>query len=159
MNFHASRYAVGVQTTVSRVTVDDELICRFLEDQMRGYGEKVAGRTCIPTGLFQIDPVHDSPMALRYYERWDWFRGLPGLTWASPDPMVPVFDLLRVHPGNDHEDSRGCPLTATTVERVGGDYEARGSVVAFKGLCERLYAAWDRLEDTHLVISDHELRL
>lgn len=159
MILHAARYARGAHTVVSKVYDGDLELCRFLEDELRGYGEKVPGATAIPAGLYRISPVHDSKMAQVYYDRFSWFRGLPGLEWAGDGSMVPRFDLLRIHPGNEEKHTRGCPLTGSEVALVDGDYETRGSTDAFKLLCHRLYAAWDRGEETFLRISDDRLVL
>jgi hypothetical protein len=72
--------------------------------------------------------------------------------------MLPEFTALRIHPGNDHTDTHGCPLTATEVQMVDGDYQSVGSVRAFEALCHRIYDALDEGE-VFLTISDHEVRL
>lgn len=161
MNLHASRYAEGANTTVSRVTEGEHFVCYFLEDQMREWGEKVDAETAIPPGTYRVGVTHTSGMAQRYYERWpdSWFQGLPTLEWAEDEPMVPEFSYLSIHPGNDHDDSAGCPLTASEVSLVDGDYVASGSVRAFETLCHRIYDALDRDEEVYLTISDHEVRL
>jgi hypothetical protein len=159
----AFRYAEGENTTVSRVSEEGEFVCYFLEDSIRDNGEKVHGETCIPTGRYRVGITHNSPMSMRYYARWpdSWYAGLPTLTWDHPEgrPMDPYFSALRIHPGSGHSDTLGCPLTATDVEMVDGDYRAVGSVRAFERLCHRIYEVLDAGEECYLTISDHEIRL
>lgn len=160
MNLFASRFATGKESTASHVWRrpddgwDEKRLCYFLEDQYQE-GKKVPGETCIPTGIYELELVHDSDMARRYYERFDWFRGLPTLL------NVPGFTHIRIHPGNDDDDTEGCPLTGSElVDLGGGDHEARLSVEAFRVFCEAVYAALlDRRERVFLEISDHEIRL
>lgn len=161
-HFQAFRYAEGKGTTVSRVSENGEHLCYFLEDAIREVGEKVHGATCIPTGRYRVGITHNSPMSMRYYNRWpdSWYRGLPTLEWAEDGPMLPPFSSLRIHPGQGHSDTLGCPLTASEVVLVeSGDYEAVGSVRAFERLCHRIYEVLDAGEEAYLTISDHELRL
>lgn len=160
-HFQAFRYAEGVQTTVSRVSEGGEPICYFLEDAIQD-GPKVPGSTCIPPGRYRVGVTRNSPMSMRYFNRWpdSWYRGLPTLEWAGDGPMVPEFSALRIHPGNGHQDSHGCPLTASEVVLVEGDYQATGSVRAFEKLCARIYAVvLDDEDECYLTISDHEVRL
>ena len=161
-HFLAQRYAEGAQTTVSMVSEGGEHVCQFLEDALRPYGEKIDGRTAIPAGRYRLGVTHNSPMSMRYYHRWpdSWYAGLPTLEWDHPEgePMVPRFDALRVHPGNDHSDSRGCPLTASEVVLVEGDYQATGSVRAFERFCTRLYRALEE-GDVFLTITDDKVAL
>jgi hypothetical protein len=162
-HFLAIRYLKGARTTVSMVSESGKHVCQFLEDEIRTDGEKIPGMTAIPTGRYRLGVTHNSPMSMRYYARWpdSWYKGLPTLEWDHPEgaPMVPRFDHLRVHPGTDHTDSAGCPLTASEVVLVeSGDYQAVQSVRAFERFATRLY---DGLEvgDCYLTIQDHtELR-
>ena len=159
-HFLAQRYGGGENTTISMVSERGEHVCQFLEDVARGYGEKVPGATAIPAGRYKLGVTHNSPMSMRYYNRWpdSWYKGLPTLEWAEDEPMRPRFMNLRVHPGNDHDDTHGCPLTASSVVLVDGDYEAVGSVRAFERFCTRLYRALED-GDAFLTITDDKVRL
>lgn len=135
-------------------------ICWSLEEAIRPV--KIQGETAIPAGLFPLRLVHDSPLALKYYDRWDWFKGLPSIE------DVPNFTAVRIHPGNDavdpddpadttDDDTDGCPLPGRTRQQLAtGDWRMVDSGVAFKELCEVIYAAaelhgagnlWIRVED------------
>lgn len=161
-HFLMSRYAEGPNTTASRLSENGVFLCYMLEDGIRQYGVKVDGKTAIPTGRYRIGLTHNSPMSMRYYNRWpdSWYAGLPTLEWDHPEgePMKPVFKNLRIHPGNKHTDSRGCPLTASELVTKDGDYEAVGSIKAFEKLCHRIYEALEE-GDVFLTITDHEVRL
>ena len=161
-HFLAQRYAEGLMTTVSMVSEGGEPVCQFLEDGVRQYGEKVPGLTAIPPGRYKLGITHNSPMSMRYYARWpdSWYKGLPTLTWdyQNGEDMTPPFEGLRIHPGNNHNDSRGCPLTASDVVLEHGDYVAAGSVRAFERFCTRLYRALE-VGDAYLTITDDGIRL
>lgn len=119
---------------------------------------KVQGETCIPPGLYPLRLVHDSPLALIYYERFDWFRGLPSIE------DVPNFTAIRIHPGNDavnpddptdttNDDTDGCPLPGSGRQILSsGDWRVTDSGTAFKELCLTIYAAADEHGEDELRI-------
>lgn len=82
----------------------DAPICWLLEDAVREVEGvpveqwKIPGKTAIPSGRYRVALV-DSPR-------------------FGPDTItlldVPGFTVIRVHAGNDDEDTEGCPLTGTT---------------------------------------------
>lgn len=163
--WQATRWGKGDETMVS--TVCDHLgahLCYFLEDALRPWGVKVAGKTAIPPGLYALGVTHNSPLAMRYYNKYPaWFRGLPTLEWADDRPMNPEFTLLRVHSGLDKSDTRGCPLTAREVVKeangYGEDYVARGSVDAMQDFCLHLYATLPKFDRVFLKFTDDVLVL
>lgn len=159
--WYAQRWGEGKATTVSSVCDDHgKHICYFLEDAIRPHGVKVKGETCIPPGRYKLGITHNSGLAMRYYNKFpdSWFRGLPTLEWAEDEPMVPVFTNLRVHSGVTKTDTKGCPITATTVVKVGEDYEARDSLDAMQDFCLKLYAALAK-GDVFLEITDDKVRV
>ena len=140
-------------------------ICWSLEEALRPV--KIQGETAIPAGLYPLQLVHDSPLALDYYERFPWFRGLPSIG------RVPNFSAIRIHIGNDavdpvdpsdttDDDTDGCPLPGMRREILpSGDWRVLDSAVAFKELCEVIYAAgdlhgfdnlWIRVEDDDVLL-------
>lgn len=131
--------------------------CWILEEAW--HEVKVPGETCIPPGTYELELVHTSPMALRYYDRWDWFRGLPSFK------DVPDFTLVRLHPGNDAEgeddDTDGCPLPGERREQLAnGGWKVLDSVAAYRRILEELvYPAFDRGERVFVTVSDDKIRL
>jgi hypothetical protein len=79
-------------------------ICWILEDGLRNI--KVPKKTRIPAGRFRLKPTRSS----KFYEI---YRKDPNLKlkYILTIIEVPQFDLIRVHAGEDVEDTAGCPLT------------------------------------------------
>lgn len=70
------------------------------------YGLKVAGQTRIPAGEYELGLVRGTPMDQDKRDRWpNWHRH--GLLWVK---NVPGFERIRIHEGNTHKDTAGCPL-------------------------------------------------
>lgn len=87
-------------------------------DKVLQAGEKIAGKTCIPTGTYKV--------VLTFSERFQ--RVLPLLVG------VPLFAGIRIHPGNTNKDTDGCIL-------VGKYYDGEkvtDSKAAFEELMKRL---------------------
>ena len=99
--------------TIGRVSIDGTFTCFSLEDEIReqpgipvGHW-KIKGATAIPAGRYRVT-LEDSP---RF--------GPSTMTINS----VPGFTGVRIHGGNKHEDTEGCPLLGlqvTTTTIVGG---------------------------------------
>ena len=92
------------ESTIGDLFVNGEFECFILEDKDRGLTQsmafaditplKVHGKTCIPTGTYQI--------AITYSNRFK--KYLPLLI------NVPGFEGIRIHPGNTAADTEGCLL-------------------------------------------------
>jgi hypothetical protein len=102
--------------------VDGRFECFTIEDQVRS-GPKVPGKTAIPAGRYQVVVT---PSA-RFQRR------LPLLV------DVPGFSGIRIHPGNTINDTDGCLLPGTRIERTA--LAVRESRVAFQRLFAKLEAA------------------
>lgn len=99
--------------TIGELLADGKFLCYTLEDEIRevpglpvGHW-KIKGVTAIPAGRYRVTMEH-SP---RF--------GPQTLTINA----VPGFTGVRIHGGNKHEDSEGCPLLGlkvTTTTIVGG---------------------------------------
>ena len=149
-----SRFDTASESTVA--TLRDESGADFgilIEDQYQR-GVKVPGKTCFPIGRYPIELRVDSPKFEHFYDRWDWFRGLP---WIK---NIPNYSFVYYHPGTTHKDSEGCPLTGkryrTTTD---GNFEVAGgtSREAFEDLCLAIYAAMDAGEEVWVKVSDDEV--
>jgi hypothetical protein len=104
------------QTTIGELFFESVFQCYILEDVVRGL--KIPGETAIPQGRYEV--------RLTFSKRFQ--RTLPILC------EVPNFTGIRIHPGNDKGDTKGCLLTGTVrdVDCV------KGSRIAFEALFAKL---------------------
>lgn len=113
-----TRISYAPQSTLSRITLtndehQDRKFCFCLEDTVRKEGIKVCGSTAIPDNLLGYK------IAKTYSPRFK--RDTLQLYNVSEDLSVDYdfgndkhihFEGVRVHGGNKHEDTEGCPLVA-----------------------------------------------
>lgn len=99
MLIEIKRYEFGNHYTIGAMLVDGLTLGHTLEDKDRkieefGPGAKIKGETAIPRGRYEV--------ILSYSHR---FRKV------MPEVLgVPGFTGVRIHGGNSHEDTEGCPL-------------------------------------------------
>lgn len=86
------------QRTLGRLFVDGVFECYTLEDTVRPQGEKVKGATAIQAGRYEV--------AITFSNRFQ--RKLPLLL------SVPMFEGVRIHPGNTEADTEGCILVGAS---------------------------------------------
>ena len=80
-------------------------LAHTLEDAVRGYDEKVYGKTAIPPTLAEKE--HRYRVRMTYSNR---FKKL------MPQLMdVPIFEGVRIHGGNTQEDTLGCILVGMKI--------------------------------------------
>jgi len=79
-------------------------LCWILEDGQRE--EKIYGRTCIPKGRFRVKPTRKSKFYTTYAA--DKNLKLKYILWITE---VPNFELIRMHAGENIEDTLGCLIT------------------------------------------------
>lgn len=106
-----------------------------LEDLVR-VGKKIKGETAIPGGRFRLSVV-DSPKF--------------GLCVNVED--VPGFTDIRMHAGNEHEHTRGCPLLGDElILQPDGDMAIKGGTSrdAVRRVFIRVKAALERGEEVWL---------
>lgn len=128
MEIVVTRRWKGKNSTLSTIVVDGVAHHFCLEDTDRELTQdmtpadiakvKVAGRTAIPAGRYQV--------VITYSNRFR--KKLPLLL------DVPGFAGIRIHSGNRHVDTEGCLLPGMTYWKDGGDYVVGTSRTA----CERL---------------------
>lgn len=122
------------ETTIGELFLDGEYFCWVLEDVVRA--QKIQDRTAIPAGNYKV--------ILNFSNRFQ--RKMPLVL------NVPNFSGIRIHGGNTHLDTKGCPLVG---------FERRGAQIlrsqeAFRELMERLEEAEARGEEILLEILQPE---
>lgn len=124
--------------------IDGAFECRTLEDAIREVeGEpvhlwKIDKQTCIPSGRYRIT-MENSP---RF--------GKDTITVLD----VPGFKFIRVHSGEDADDTEGCPLVGDTIDMANGKISGGIARGVLKRLKAKIRAALDRGEDVWLVVEN-----
>lgn len=136
MKITLNRILLGTVATIGEMSVDDEYISDTLEDRVRPTGEKVYGETAIPAGTYTV--------VLSYSPRFK--KILPEIK------NVPNFTGIRIHTGNDAEDTEGCILVGTWDGKK--ENWISNSRVAFNKLMDKLQAATDKKEDITITINN-----
>lgn len=93
------RMEFGDDYTIGTMLIDGLMLGHTLEDKDRkleeiGIGSKIKGKTAIPRGRYEV--------VMSYSNRFK--RIMPEVLG------VPGFTAIRIHGGNTHEDTEGCPL-------------------------------------------------
>jgi len=107
MELKLKRDEWGLIDTPGTLTVNGLYQCRTLEDPVREDAFqpvedwKVKHKTAIPAGRFRVGLI-DSP---RFGPDTIHIRAVPGFT------------DIRIHAGNDEDDTSGCPLVGESLER------------------------------------------
>lgn len=83
----------------------DKIGCA-LEDVARPVNVKIPGQTCIPEGIYNVNITHS-----------DKYQKLMIQLYNRTEDLAVIkngvkFEGIRVHGGNDVDDSEGCPLVA-----------------------------------------------
>ena len=103
--------------TIGQMFIDDEYFCDTLEDTVRdltNVQDKIYGRTAIPAGTY--------PVILDYSGHFK--KLLPHIL------DIPFFSGVRIHSGNDVEDTNGCILV--------GSYHHAGYIIESRATMEKL---------------------
>lgn len=123
MNLLLERDVCARDCTLGKLSIDGAFSCYTVEDVVRPEGEKIHGRTAIPSGRYRVVITH-SP-------RFN--RNLPLLL------DVPNFEGIRIHAGNTAADTEGCILPGFK-RTANGVAESR---LAFEALYSRIAKALD----------------
>lgn len=142
--FTLLRYSAGEVSTLGLIRGQDDLFrCYTLEDEYREV--KVAGETRIPEGKYEIKLRTEGGMNGRYAKKFDFHKGM---LWLQD---VPGFKWIYFHPGNKHENTKGCILTGDgSMQNLTEDGMVMSSVSAYK----RLYKEIINLLQDHKVFID-----
>jgi hypothetical protein len=135
MKLISRRKEYGDNYTISELSVNGVYECFILEDTVRPKGVKIFGNTAVPAGTYNV--------VINFSNHFQ--KLLPELL------NVPMFEGIRIHPGNTDVDTEGCLLVGTTWG--GGDFIGN-SVVAFNHLFPQLQAAIAAGESVTIEIQD-----
>ena len=84
----------GAEYTIGKLYIDGAYFCDTLEDTVRTKGEKVYGRTAIPSGMYRVKKTYS-----------------PRFKKVLPEILeVEGFSGVRIHAGNTAKDTEGCVL-------------------------------------------------
>lgn len=134
MKLIVERLQLDAECTIGRLLVNGAFNCWTLEDTVRATGEKVKGATAVPYGTYKVD--------ITFSNRFQ--QLMPILL------DVPMFEGIRIHPGNSAVDTDGCILVGRTrFSKFLGE-----SRLAYAPLLELLQAAKARKEIITLGIVD-----
>jgi len=129
------RFGLGRDSTLSEWFLEGMHECFGLEDERRKV--KVPGETCIPEGRFEIKLRTEGDAHKRYLHR---FPGVHVGMLHLQD--VPQFTWIQIHPGNDDDDTDGCPLPGTyPMILPDGEFEVAASVKAYLKLYKKVVEA------------------
>jgi len=128
MKLLLQRVAQEETYTIGKLYVDGARFCDTLEDKVRPYGEKVWGQTAIPAGKYKV--------VITYSNRFK--RKLPLLV------DVPMFEGIRIHPGNTAVDTHGCILVGVNSEK--------GKVTQSKATFDKLFAMMEKADEITIEI-------
>ncbi len=136
------------ETTLGKLYVDGVYQCETLEDVVREQMGvpvaqwKVAGRTAIPAGTYQVQLTWSPRLSPKYENKL-----MPIITG------VEGFTGIRIHSGNTDDDTEGCVLVGK--ERVGNDRIVE-SRVAWHARYDKLEAAWRQGEGITIEVLNPE---
>lgn len=107
MKVEVKRTFKGTEYTIGQLYIDGAYFCDTLEDTVRN-GEKIAGKTAIPSGTYKVKKTMS-----------------PRFKTVLPEILnVPNFTGVRIHSGNTAKDTDGCLLL--------GLNKAKGAVLCSK---------------------------
>lgn len=125
------RMAQGENTTLGHFYINGIFRCYILEDSIRGV--KVHGATCIPEGLYNLELNVHAGMNTNYKNRYpNLHKGMVEIVGISD------YNLVFIHIGNHHLETKGCPLVGRTWEFSEGDYRVLQSALAYGSLYPEL---------------------
>jgi len=92
-------------TTLGKLYIEGKYFCETLEDVVRATGVKVIHHTAIPSGRYSLTITRSSRFKrdmILIYNQKDYSLVNDGIRFVG----------IRMHGGNTHKDTSGCPLVA-----------------------------------------------
>lgn len=136
MKLNVTRDDLQQHCTLGTLTIDGRYACQTLEDVDRKLEDdpdaKIPGQTAIPRGAYKV--------IIDYSQHFG--KELPHVL------DVPGYQGVRIHPGNDADDTEGCILVGTVRS---GD-RILNSRIAFADLFLRMRTAIARGEEITLEV-------
>jgi hypothetical protein len=122
------------KSTIGKLFINDIYECNTLEDFVRK-GKKIYGKTAIPEGVY--------PVIIDWSNKYQ--RNMPHIL------NVPEFSGIRIHSGNDSDDTEGCIILGMNrkIDWVG---QSRTAYTAF---FSKLNAAFEHEEKITIEVT-HE---
>lgn len=141
MEIKSYRDIKSKNSTISKVFIDADFQCYFLEDVDRGLKDsmtsleimarKIFGKTAIPTGRYRV--------IISYSEKFKQY--LPEIVG------VKGYSGIRIHSGNTAIDTLGCPLAGSSYEKD----KVLLSRIAFRKLFDKMKAV-EKTEEIWITI-------
>ena len=137
MNLRLDRVEANNQNTFGLWYIDSDFFGFCVEDPY--HEQKIAGNTRIPAGVYKVDLTY-SPRFKK--NMWELIN-------------VPGFTGIRIHTGNDAEDTEGCLLVGWNADiNLQGESKIYRSKEAFGELDKRMMEAHDGGEAIKIKVSD-----
>lgn len=139
MELSLTRQPSNALATLGHLDVDGRPFCYTLEDPVRDLGEhgegKIYGKTAIPSG--------------RYPVLITWSVKFQKMMLAVEG--IPYFTGIRIHSGNDADDTLGCILVGSV---VAGPNRIQGGSTMLPQLLAKVQQALDKGEEVWLTVQD-----
>ena len=138
MKILVKRIAKKEKYTIGHLFINDEYFCDTIEDKDRGLDDsmteseikkiKIKGKTAIPTGEYKLAIDYSPHFGKNCFHILN----------------VKGFDGIRIHSGNDEEDSEGCLIV--------GQNKLVGKVINSKDTLAKLYKKTDNEKNIKIII-------
>ena len=132
MQLEVLRYSSGDEATLGilfDVTRGRRFLAYTLEDEHREV--KVAGETCIPAGVYNLELRKVGGFHKRYGDRYGAMH--KGMLWVRG---VPGFRFILIHTGNNDDHTEGCLLIGDSAIQ---NITEEGSIGASRTAYKRVY--------------------
>lgn len=143
------RYLDDGNTSLGLLYLGKQFFCYTLEDTHRD--EKVPAGTRIPEGRY---PLSFNPtltdLTKKYRSRFSWFD------YHIEINNIPNYDLVYLHIGNSHQDTRGCILLADGVNTGSSEKMVTHSQRAFERFYKAVYPKISSQENLEIKILNED---